>query len=730
MLNASTAAQEMVVATRRNLKPRVNIKVIDPDLVFGAVTSSGENTYSDSDHLTNEVVDAVKYATNERCRMVLDGTWAGMPDTVGEIVGEIGFVGDELSGADGTFSGSPYVELAISGVSALQALGVAFTGVPSDGYGTDFTIEIYSGATVAYTETVTGNTKQIYTTDGFAVYTPTKIKVIFSAWSLPGRYVRVTEIIPGSYELWTDIIRSMEIQQASDFSCLSLPFGTAKLTIHNENYRFDPRNKSGLFLSLESRQAFELYIDVIIDDETTESIPVGVFYLLENGWKTSDDGLLMTFNLVDIIGVLASRKFVPPVSLPTTCEGWIAEIVSQLGTNLADSYSVDTSIASTSVTCSDSDVANVTCGDLLRWICQYVEAYPRACAQTGYLLVEPVSDIYQTDITLDNMDEEPTQSANGDLAMVTFRLNDGSSTLYTVDGTNAAASKTLNISNPFVKNTTNALRVAQNIFKFYGGQVTEIKGRGNPLTEIGDIVTVELGLDATMGARLQKQQFKIDSSGIMAGVKSTILQATGGLAFKEHILITADGSWTPPVGVTSAQIVLISKGQDGGDGTAGSDTANGEPGAAGNGALIYIATVSVTPGSPLAAHVGDSDDENTTLGGHSSASGTVLNGWTDPFTGLVYGKNGAPGVASSIPMNGTPGATNTGNGGGGGSGGTKTVYEVVATDIYVYSFNVGTQQSWYQKYTSYSVNVVSAASSGGMGALGGTGAIIIIYDKV
>jgi hypothetical protein len=691
------------------------IDLVDPDLVYGTPTSSGQSAYSVMSQLHNKVLSGnAKYMTMEWNRCMLDGTWEGLPDNPVDLAGKIGYIGNSLTADDCTFSAGAWVQLNITNCSILQAAAVSFTGIAEDGYGVDFTFEVYSGATAYYSKSVTGNTEQTVYFEGFTVYDVTALRVTFAKWSLPRRFPRSVEIIPGIYENWlNDIIYNIDIMQQADFSCMSLPYGTAILEIWNKNKRFDRRNKSGLFKSIEERQPIPLFMGPKLADGTSEYLPVGVYYQQNGGWEKGNRGLTMKFRLVDIIGLLSGRKFKPPAVLPTTVEGWIAEIVSQLGTNFVGHYLVDSSIASISLTCAADNVSNIVCDQLLRFVCMAVGAYPCADSSTGYLKAGLVPAAGGTIITLDNMSDYPKESANDDVATVTFEINDGSNTQYTIGGTSTAANKTLSISNFFIKTTAQADVAARNILKFFGGQKYEANGRGDLRSEIGDIDVIELGLEDSAGGRRYKQQFRLNSKGVMKDVISGLVQATGETLYSNVVVITESGPVQMPSGATEIKIILGEGGHGGYPGTGGTFFTNGEPGPGGRSGRIFTATVNINSGATLTVVIGTGGTEgqpgtHTTLNSWTSADGEIYDGWVDIVTGNVYGRFGAPGVApASSVVNGTPGAANTGNGGGGGSGGHKAIYTTDRNGI---------------------ITSVIPEVPGGAGAVGGSGFAIISYD--
>lgn len=120
-----------------------------------------------------------------------------------QTAGQMGYIGNVLSGADGTFATPPWVEMQFSGVSVLQACSVYFPGNDYDGLPEDFTVEIKQGGTAYHTRMYTGNTASSVSLEGFTVNNPDAIRVTVTKWSRPSRRMRVVEIVPGVYEGWT-----------------------------------------------------------------------------------------------------------------------------------------------------------------------------------------------------------------------------------------------------------------------------------------------------------------------------------------------------------------------------------------------------------------------------------------------------------------------------------------------------------------------------------------------
>lgn len=713
MISSTTAYQAAIVGDTRRIYLQAVIDIIDPDITYGTVSSSGMANVCKSEQIHDKEMEIVPYATLEANRWALNGQFKLFP-----LHGDdhIGFLGDTLSGADGVFSPAVWVEEHFSNVSILQACSIYFPSADWDGVPADFTVEVMQGRTAYYTKTVTGNTASSIALDGFTVNNPDAIRVTVTKWSKENRRIRIPEIIPGLYEKWTgNEIAVFSLKHHGDVSCMTLPYGTCTIKMDNLSRRFEPRSKNGVFQSIEERQGIPVSIGVRLSDDTVEYKPAGVFYQYSGGWKTGDNGLTMQWDLVDIVGLLADREFIPPSILPTTLSGWISALVAQMGENFAGMYAVDPNYASAeaSVRAAD-DVVGMTCGDILRYVCMATGTWPRADAETGYLTAEPMWN-QGSKITLDNLVDYPTMKANTDIAALFFTLNDGNDTQYVVSGNSTASNETKSIQNPFIKTQSQALTAARAILSTYGGNKLEIVGRGDPASEIGDVDTVWLNEStATTGRRIQ-QDLSIQD-GVLRNCSSVLLQADGIFLYDGMEVITSSGVWTAPAGATQLRIILVGKGEGGGHGEPGTmgrqesedgygDSERGEYGADGSdgvGGKVWTATIDINPQQSFEVSF---DGFNTIFGPYSSANGnTYPQGYSDVASGESYARTG---VASPKP--------GSGDGGAGGKGGAP-------------GYGV------YKHYTwagggSTTFKVLVEPEPGKPGAAGAQGCAVIYWDK-
>lgn len=736
MISSSAEYLEAVVADARRVRVKAVVDIIDPDMENGEINGVRQDTdVSRIDQLGNkQFKNTSNYDTLEPGRWILDGRTKLLADPQPDW--EIGMVGLALSGPDGAFSSGQWAERHFSNVSILQACAVAFSDDPRDGVAEEFKVEILSNDVAYYTGTVTGNRKSLVSLGGFTVMDPDTLRVTVTKWSLPGRRCRIMELVPGVYEVWTgNELSEFSVKHQGDVSCLTLPYGTATLAMDNQDRRFDPRSKDGIFLSIEERQGVELYMGVGLPNGKTEYKGLGVFYQSGDGWKTSDYSLTMRWNLVDIIGLIARRAFVAPKVLPTTLAGWLSALVGQLGKNFENRYYVPPEYANMPVTIRREDLTGMLCGDILRYVCMATGTWPRADASTGRLLAGPVGS-NGNQVTLDNLNKYPVMSVNRDVAFV--RVNQ-----YQHRGNNTAASETISVTNKFdgplsdMDMVLNILRVS------CGGNRIELLGRGDPSSEVGDVDAVWLDDGNAVTARRIYQELSI-SNGVLKDCKSVLIRPNGMFAFTNRVQLLEPGTFTVPADVYQLRVILVGRGHSGGRGTDGDwrglsgqkppgwyepyykDYGDGTGGYApwkggtplidkdgseiieereivaggglygglGRPGKVWEGVITVNPGQVFQVAMG----QDTQFGPYSSANGSE-NGFRDIATGDLYGSN------SATPKPGS------GNGGVGGMPGASGRYHGV----------------WNEELGEWYV-VDSHPTKGQDGTAGSSGSAIIYWE--
>lgn len=700
MINSSAEYKKAITADYRRVEPYAIVDIISPDIGYGEVTGNFA-PYANKEQVHDEKFKNDKaFITLEFNRWILDGSMV-LTDTTPQTE-QVGAVTENLSDKDGVMNES--VELSISGVSVLQNCMIFFSTSTMDGVPEDFKVEILQGGTVYHTEEITGNMETSVIVSGFEVNNADVIRVTVTKTRIPYRRARIIEIYPGIHEEWDgDDISSLEIKHQGDSSTMSVPYGTCTLGIDNSDLRFEYRNKQGIFKSIEERQNIDIFYDVHTESGT-ERKPVGVFYQYAGGWKTSQNAITIEWSLVDILGLLAERRYIVPAQLPTTLDSWVQSIVSQLGENFSTRYTVDSNYASISLTTTADKVEEKNCGELLTDLCMVTGTWARADAETGKLAVEPLWS-QGNEITLDNMEGYPEIKANDDVATITFTLNDGNETKYTISGNSLASSNSLSVENPFIKDKETALRVARFILQSYGGDAYEITYRGDPSSEIGDVQTLQLDESSAVSARLQEHSLSF-GDGVLTGCSARLIQSNGQTIFENCEIITTSGQWTAPAGVSELYVILVGGGLDGTDGTDGTWDEAGEDGTDGLGGMVWYGTIQINAQQLFNASIGAGGGGTTVFGSYSSANGQRFDpSFTDLGNGNTYGRTGV-----KSPLDGY------GDGGKGGAGGVKG------------ERHEETAQT--EAGTSYTVEVIdNYPGDGEKGVKGASGCVVIWYDK-
>lgn len=535
MVNMTQAYQAAVVAPVRRTRVKAVVDIISPDIVYGGVTGAETAPMAVPAQIHDKVLTlSHPYATFELNRWALDGSMHIFAP--GSIQGQQGWVSAAVCGDDGAFPAPVVVTQGLSGVTILQACSVVFGDGPLDGLPTDYEVAVMTGSIAAWTKRVTGPSPRLRAFSGFTVNNPTGIRVTVYHWSLPRRRARVAEVIPGIYEEWeNDKLVAVDIKQQGDPSGVTLPYGTMSLTVDNSDRRFDPGAKEGIFRSLEERQGIKVYMGVTLPDGGAELAPVGVYYQFQNGWRTGANGLSITWNTVDIIGLVSGRAYAAPATLPTTLEGWLTSICAQLGANFAGRCKVAASIANAPVTANSAeDIQGKQCGELIRFACMAAGAWARASNDGGDLLAEPVGSTGGS-LTMDNLSAWPSIQANADLARLDFNIYPvgGEKTAYSVAGNQPSSATTLSIDNPFIHTTAQAQTVAAMIISWYGGNKVNTTGRGNPAQEIGDLDMVQLNPGHAVQGRRIYQTLNI-SNGVLADCQSNFLVSDEAMSAGEE----------------------------------------------------------------------------------------------------------------------------------------------------------------------------------------------------
>lgn len=677
MIVHTEAYDKAVTASSRRMFARAVFDLVDPDAEITGVTTNSESEISLTDQVVNRGVGSSdqRIATLELDRWVLDGSFVIRPDDPADREGQVGWESADLCGSDGVFAlPCPYIELAIANVSILQAVTLEFSDDSLDGYPVDFTVDMWSGATMLKAVEITGNEGTHIVVSDFTVDNPTKIRLTVNRWSTPYRRVRLARFMLGLFETWdTSVIQDVDIYTEVTFSGLKIPYSSCTIRVENKNHRFDPYAPNAIFNSIEERQAIVVDLGLRLEDGSIEWIPGGTYYQQSAGWSLQD--LTVSWELLDIIGMLVKRKFVIPSTLPTTLAGWIGAIMSSLGVNFSNKYIVDEAVAGTALTATADKVAEKTCGEILRFACMATNTWPRQDFETGFLRVGKLERLEGNRITLDNMPSYPEMSANDDIADITFELDSGE---VTFPGNNTESEISLSIKNPFVHTEADARKAVISCLFEYGGRSFAVVSRGNPTSECGDIQSVDTQFLSTISARLYKQQLKLDA-GVMKDMPSYLVQSPNDSMYENKIVLVESGTWMAPA-AGAIKITLIgggTGGMGGGGGNMHSERNSPEDnagGIGGDGGKVYIVETTAAEGQAFdyscgtggaagsGGFVGNdgepgAEGSDTIFGVYSSVNGVRYTvGLMDIQSGAVYAQKGGDYGYLVEGLNGSGGA--------------------------------------------------------------------------
>lgn len=244
----------------------------------------------------------------------------------------------------------------------------------------------------------------------------------------------------------------------------------------------------------------------------------------------------------------------------------------------------------------------------------------------------------------------------------------------------------INVENATLVSVANSENVVNRLISYYGSAKTitlpivvneERAGSAvqfeDPFGEMtrGIVTSMDINMSGTLKAD--------------AEIVADYSPGNAGNFYTNIAVITKDGSWTVPAGVTKIRVVLIGGGEGGSGGSAGTAGAKGGsgsggegglPGTPGHGGSIYISTMEVTGGQNFNITIGKGGAGGssgtagvaggaTVVGNISSANGSYSDvGYVGLLNGVVYATAGIEGIAG-------------GKGAGKGSAGENVVYEGV-----------------------------------------------------
>ena len=295
-------SQAWIDAQQQTLVPEsfveISLSLSDPDAQADAAASSnGEQYYSDANATVGDVdQSAERYATTELNMWGLDATSEIIPDSAP--YGENGFIGNVLSGADGSFSGvTPTITVTFSQVfsAVIPGLTIRWSEAYNE-WATSFRVTVYNGASQVYQTTVTDNSA-VLSVISADIQNYNKIVIEVLAWCLPQHWARIEQIDLGIVQVY-DKQDLMSFQQTMTVDPLSAELPTTEIDfeISNLNGRYNPDNPQGVEKYLMERQEITARYGYKLNG-AVEWIAAGTFFMSE--WNCPQNGITASFKARD-----------------------------------------------------------------------------------------------------------------------------------------------------------------------------------------------------------------------------------------------------------------------------------------------------------------------------------------------------------------------------------------------------------------------------------------------
>lgn len=276
----------------------VSFNIADPDAISDTSASdNGSIYYSNTAQIVSEVdKTSKKYATLEENMWLLDNSMRFIDDNCGDT----GYIGNELSLQDCTFTNNPIITINFSQVHTPIIPGITISwGEVYGEYAEEFRVKAYNGNTVVANELIEDNqnTTSIVLMD-ISNYNRITVEVI--KWCLPYHRARIIDLFVGIKKIYN----KKSITQYSHEMIISpigqtVPMNKMVFSIDNTNNVYDPNNETGLSKYLIQRQTMKVKYGLKIDDDTIEYIKGGTFYLSE--WDSPQNGINANFTARDLL---------------------------------------------------------------------------------------------------------------------------------------------------------------------------------------------------------------------------------------------------------------------------------------------------------------------------------------------------------------------------------------------------------------------------------------------
>ena len=378
---------------------RITLGFNDPEASESAAASdNGSLPIADTAQIVDGLTKTIApYATLEQNLWVLDGERRILPTSE---YGDMGFIGDALSKADGTFDKNPIITIDFSEVFDTQLPGITIGWASAYGeYPVSFKVTAYNGASKVSEILVENND----TADSIAwgnINNYNRITIEILKWCLPYHRARISNIFIGVGREYTkQEITAFKAENEVDPIGSTLHTSNVQFSIDNTSNDYDPNNETGLSQYLMERQEITVKYGFALEDGTVEWEDGGTYYLSQ--WSAPQNGLVANFTASSLLDFMTAT-FIKGVYRPDGISLYdlALEILNDanlpLNTDGSHKWFLDDSLKTIMTTAPLPLVSQAEC---LQYIAQ-AACCVLFCDRQGNLHIEPINEQVSEDYTI------------------------------------------------------------------------------------------------------------------------------------------------------------------------------------------------------------------------------------------------------------------------------------------------------------------------------------------
>lgn len=278
---------------------------------------------------------------------ILDGSYHPCPDDAVADFNQIGWWSQTLSDGSGNFS--PGVVVNATFASRIVT-GLDISGDDQRGeYPVDFTVDLYNGVSLEYTETVTGNTEVFFQTTIAEQTGIDKLTLTITKWSHPNRVAKIAELSSSVVKTYngSTIINFTVAEQREITNNNSIPTGniaasSLDLVLANADRQFDANNTASNIYGLVKPNN-KVYVEIGVRATAGfEYIPF--FTGWTGGWIVPENSIEASVQALDILDFLGQSNYsTSTVQTDLTFYDWFELVLNDGGFD-SNYYNIDSTL--------------------------------------------------------------------------------------------------------------------------------------------------------------------------------------------------------------------------------------------------------------------------------------------------------------------------------------------------------------------------------------------------